>query len=84
MFMRAGFNPRCRRRLCFALIIYRGRMYRAEMVRFQCGDLAWYVRGFFIWGEFAEPTSRIRVDGLPLEREYSSLRSAPTGALPSG
>lgn len=73
MFMRAGFNPRCDRRLCFATIAYRGYWYRAEMIRFERGDYAWYIRGFFIWGEFARVGNRIHVAELPLDRPHSRL-----------
>lgn len=74
MFMRAGFNPRCDRRLCFATITYRGYVYSAEMIRFQCGDLAWYIRGFFVWGDFAAVLDRIHVEGLPLFYERPCSR----------
>lgn len=80
MFTRADFNPRCDRRLAFGrirMIEGSGRVHRAELIRFACGDYAWYCWHFIAWPECADVVTFIHVDVSRIDAPFSYLTEAP-------
>lgn len=77
MFLQAGFNPRVRGTRIVAFVWHARARWRykraAELVQWQCGDLAWWGSGGISWGTSLVFENLVDSDVLWWQLERSPL-----------